>query len=156
MKKITVKAPKVFVQLSLFICFIFIVIMVLERLFGKPPYLPMVVIIILLIIIPFGSIAIYYQLFRVTLKNDIITVRKGNGRKYSFNISDIDQVIIKIAESDTVHTERTIIKAKKKKVTIENIMKNYKKMHNYIIENVDDNIIETRKKDLRKKTREEE
>lgn len=134
----------------------------------------------LLIHIPIILILMFFMLFRVTVKGNIISVRNWRGKRFNITPDEIKKVIIRqnitrITEQgilqkpkidlikeeiwredlknacDEKKLEKITIKTKKGSFSVETLMKNFEKFSKYIIENVSEDKIEIIKRDFRPK-----
>ena len=134
-------------NLYLLLMAIVTVILILYTIFGKPPHYPMYIVFILFIVIPFSIPMLWSIVYKVTVDGRQITIRRGIGVKYSFDVSEISHIKWTITESNYYmpQTEALRIKTKSRnKFSIDSIMDGFSKMSEYIKENVDESKIETR------------
>lgn len=118
--------------------------------------------------IPIILIVMFYMLYRVTVKGNIINIRNWRGKKYNITTKDIKKIIIRQnitrLQEQVIHQktikkeileekilERITIKTKKGNFSVETLMKNFQKFSKYIIENVDEEKIQVIKRDFRPK-----
>ena len=72
------------------------------------------------------------------MREDIITVRQGIGKEYSFNVNEITKVVRRVNRNSNLGTMVKItIYTKSRHVSVETLMTGFEKMESYIAENVD-------------------
>ena len=78
------------------------------------------------------------KVFRITVNKNTISVRTWMGRKYHFDVSDVEHVEWKKALNNYVYTEQIKIKTLSgKKVKVEKLMDGFGSMADFISANVD-------------------
>ena len=99
---------------------------------------PIWIIVFAILLSPFLVAALWSYRFRITVRQDIITVRRGIGKEYSFNISEITKVVRRVNINNNLGTMVKItIYTKSRHVSVETLMTGCDKMESYIAENVD-------------------
>lgn len=101
---------------------------------------------VVIVFIPCSIIMLWTKLFKITVNGDQITVRKGNGFKYGFHVSEIVQVDRKIVATGMGLNEITTIRTASRHFSVETLMKNAGMFVDYILENVDSSKINVIKK----------
>lgn len=137
-RKFTVSMPRSVYKGYLVIIAIFVVILILNTFFSPTPYLAMYIAITIFIFIPCSIAILWLLLFKVTVKDQTITVRRGIGTTYSFDVTEIVKVTWKVNLTAFGKLEKITIKTSNgRKVSIETLMAGFDKMSTYISENVD-------------------
>lgn len=76
--------------------------------------------------------------FRIIVCQDTITVRRGIGKGYSFNVNEITKVVRRVNRNTNLGTlVKVTIYTKSRHVSVETLMTGCDKMESYIAENVD-------------------
>ena len=100
-----------------------------------------------ILLIPFLIAALWSCRFRITVRQDTITVRRTIGKEYSFNTGEITKVVRRVNINSGIGTMAKItIYTKSKHVSVESLMRGCDKMDSYITENVDPQKIITKEK----------
>lgn len=100
-----------------------------------------------ILLIPFLIAALWSCRFRITVRQDTITVRRTVGKEYSFNTGEITKVVRRVNINSGIGTMAKItIYTKSKHVSVESLMRGCDKMDSYITENVDPQKIVTKEK----------
>ena len=82
--------------------------------------------------------------YKITVYNDQIVIRKWYGRRVKVNFDDITKVVFATLSGKPVDATRIhIYKGKKKVLSLDPIMENYDKMKNYLLEHIDETKIDT-------------
>ena len=82
--------------------------------------------------------------YKITVYNDQIVIRKWYGRRVKVNFDDITKVVFATLSGKPVDATRIhIYKGKKKVLSLEPVMENYDKMKNYLLEHIDETKIDT-------------
>ena len=82
--------------------------------------------------------------YKITVYNDQIVIRKWYGRRVKVNFDDITKVVFATLSGKPVDATRIhIYKGKKKVLSLDPVMENYDKMKNYLLENIDETKIDT-------------
>ena len=82
--------------------------------------------------------------YRITVYNDQIVIRKWYGRRVKVNFDDITKVVFATLSGKPVDATRIhIYKGKKKVLSLDPVMENYDKMKNYLLEHIDETKIDT-------------
>ena len=116
---------------SLFILFIIVLITILE---DELPHLIFYIFFGLLVLIGFGLMMT--RVFKVTVKGSRINIRRTLGFKLSFDVSDITSVKRVAGGNELLATDSLFIRTNRgKKLKLDNMMLNYKKMHDFLISN---------------------
>ena len=98
-----------------------------------------------ILIAPFLIAALWSYRFKITVREDTITVNPGIGKNYSFNINDITKVIRKVNLNTGLDTlVKIIIYTKSKHVSVEYLMRGSNKFDRYIKERVNPEKISTK------------
>ena len=154
--KFTVTCPNGIARTILFLFALVVVLLVLNTIFSKPPHYPMYITATLFVFIPFSIPLLWLKLFKVIVNGHKITIRKGNGIKYSFDVSEIEYIKWIVTGSNNYMPQLENIRIKTesgKKFAIDTAMDGFDEMSAYIKENVDESKIETRiRKKLARKT----
>lgn len=105
-----------------------------------------------ILIAPFLIAALWSYRFRITVREDTITVNPGIGKNYSFNINDITKVIRKVNLNTGLDTlVKITIYTKSKHVSVEYLMRGSNKFDRYIKEKVNPEKISTKVKVFKNK-----
>lgn len=108
---------------------------------------PVWIVVFAVLLSPFLAAAFWSCRFRITVCQDSITVKRGIGKEYSFNISEITKVVRRVNINSGIGTMIKItIYTKSKHVSVESLMTGCDNMDSYIIENVDPQKIVTKEK----------
>ena len=100
-----------------------------------------------ILLIPFLIAALWSCRFRITVRQDTITVRRTIGKEYSFNTGEITKVVRRVNINSGIGTMAKItIYTKSKHVSVESLMRGCDNMDSYITENVDPQKIITKEK----------
>lgn len=91
--------------------------------------------------LPFAYGTLLSKLFKVTVNGRKITVRKGIGGEYSFEVSEIVKVDWKIVINRMGKNEKITIRTASKHFSVESLMDGFDDMSAYISDNVDNNKI---------------
>lgn len=86
---------------------------------------------------PFIVGMVWAKLFKVTVNGRTVSVRRGTGVKYSFDVSEITQVKRKIVYNQMGGNEKLTVKAGSKKFAVGSLMIGFDKLSDYIDKNVD-------------------
>ena len=82
--------------------------------------------------------------YKITVYNDQIVIRKWYGRRVKVNFDDITKVVFATLSGKPVDATRIhIYKGKKKVLSLDPVMENYDKMKNYLLEHIDETKIDT-------------
>ena len=82
--------------------------------------------------------------YKITVYNDQIVIRKWYGRRVKVNFDDITKVVFVTLSGKPVDATRIhIYKGKKKVLSLDPVMENYDKMKNYLLEQIDETKIDT-------------
>ena len=82
--------------------------------------------------------------YKITVYNDQIVIRKWYGRRVKVNFDDITKVVFVTLSGKPVDATRIhIYKGKKKVLSLDPVMENYDKMKNYLLEHIDETKIDT-------------
>ena len=82
--------------------------------------------------------------YKITVYNDQIVIRKWYGRRVKVNFDDITKVVFDTLSGKPVDATRIhIYKGKKKVLSLDPVMENYDKMKNYLLEHIDETKIDT-------------
>lgn len=82
--------------------------------------------------------------YKITVYNDQIVIRKWYGRRVKVNFDDITKVVFATLSGKHVDATRIhIYKGKKKVLSLDPVMENYDKMKNYLLEHIDETKIDT-------------
>lgn len=142
----TVTNPPVLFGLNLTLIIFFSVFIIINRIFSGPLHIGIYICSVVIVFIPCSIIMLWTKLFKITVNGDQITVRKGNGFKYSFHVSEIVQVDRKIVATGMGLNEITTIRTASRHFSVETLMKNAGMFVDYILENVDSSKINVIKK----------
>ena len=99
---------------------------------------------VLFFIIPIllGILAIF--VYRISVIDNYIIIRKWYGRRVKVNFDDITKVVFATLSGKPVDATRIhIYKGKKKVLSLDPVMENYDKMKNYLLEHIDETKIDT-------------
>ena len=81
--------------------------------------------------------------YKITVYNDQIVIRKWYGRRVKVNFDDITKVVFATLSGKPVDaTQIHIYKGKKKVLSLDPIMENYDKMKNYLLDHIGEEKIE--------------
>ena len=81
--------------------------------------------------------------YKITVYNDRIVIRKWYGRRVKVNFDDITKVVFATLSGKPVDATRIhIYKGKKKVLSLDPIMENYDKMKNYLLDHIGEEKIE--------------
>ena len=81
--------------------------------------------------------------YKITVYNDQIVIRKWYGRRVKVNLDDITKVVFATLSGKPVDATRIhIYKGKKKVLSLDPIMENYDKMKNYLLDHIGEEKIE--------------
>ena len=82
--------------------------------------------------------------YKITVYNDQIVIRKWYGRRVKVNFDDITKVVFATLSGKPVDATRIhIYKGKKKVLSLDPIMENYDKMKNYLLDHIGEEKIDT-------------
>ena len=82
--------------------------------------------------------------YKITVYNDQIVIRKWYGRRVKVNFDDITKVVFATLSGKPVDATRIhMYKGKKKVLSLDPVMENYDKMKNYLLEHIDETKIDT-------------
>lgn len=99
---------------------------------------------------PLAVLAFWGCRFRLTVKEQIITVRRAFGRKYSFSTDEITKVTRRVRSGvSAVWTERVTIYAKSRRVSVNSYMTDMEKLDGFLLWYVSGSKIATREKKSR-------
>ncbi len=144
-KSFKVYLPKVYSRFILTVFFIIMLVPIIFTIINKNNWISLIV--FFLLFWPFLLAAIWSYRFKIIVKNDTITVKRGIGKEYSFNVNEITKVVHRINKYNQTETlVKITIYTKRKKVSIESLMIGMEKMSSYITENVDSNKIITKER----------
>ena len=83
-----------------------------------------------------GFFLMLTRVFKVTVKGSTINVRRTLGFKFSFDVSDITSVKRVAGGNERLATDSLFIRTNRgKKLKLDNMMLNYKKMYKFLISN---------------------
>lgn len=89
-----------------------------------------------------GILAIF--VYRISVIDNYIIVRKWYGRRVKVKIDDITKVVFATLGGKPVDATRIhIYKGKKKVLSLDPVMENYDKMKNYLLDHIDETKIDT-------------
>ena len=81
--------------------------------------------------------------YKITVYNDQIVIRKWYGRRVKVNFDDITKVVFATLSGKPVDATRIhIYKGKKKVLSLDPVMENYDKMKNYLLDHIGEEKIE--------------
>ena len=81
--------------------------------------------------------------YKITVYNDQIVIRKWYGRRVKVNFDDITKVVFATLSGKPVDATRIhIYKGKKKVLSLDPVMENYDKMKNYLLDDIDETKID--------------
>ena len=81
--------------------------------------------------------------YKITVYNDQIVIRKWYGRRVKVKLDDITKVVFATLSGKPVDATRIhIYKGKKKVLSLDPIMENYDKMKNYLLDHIGEEKIE--------------
>jgi len=81
--------------------------------------------------------------YKITVYNDQIVIRKWYGRRVKVNFDDITKVVFATLSGKPVDATRIhIYKGKKKVLSLDPVMENYDKMKNYLLDHIDETKID--------------
>ena len=144
-KRFTVRLPGWYYKLMIAGFLILMLIPVLFYLIGGDS--PIGIIVFAVLLSPFLAAAFWSYRFRITVCQDSITVKRGIGKEYSFNISEITKVVRRVNINSGIGTMIKItIYTKSRHVSVESLMTGCDNMDSYIVENVDPEKIVTKEK----------
>lgn len=108
-----------------------------------------------LLVTPFFCFSVWAKFFRVTVKENVITVQRGIGTKYSFPVSEITKATrrlnhTKLGNTENITMGKITIKTKSHKVSVDSLMLNVEKMDAFIREQVSPDLIITKEITWRK------
>ena len=96
-------------------------------------------------IVPILMASLWSYRFRITVMEDIITVKQKKKKKYSFNVSEITKVIRKVVLNSGIGTSVKItVYTESKHVSVESLMIGIDKFDRYIKEKVNPEKISTK------------
>ena len=98
---------------------------------------------VLFFIIPIllGILAIF--VYRISVIDNYIIIRKWYGRRVKVKIDDITKVVFATLSGKPVDATRIhIYKGKKKVLSLDPVMENYDKMKNYLLDHIDETKID--------------
>ena len=82
--------------------------------------------------------------YKITVYNDRIVIRKWYGRRVKVNSDDITKVVFATLSGKPVDATRIhIYKGKKKVLSLDPIMENYDEMKKYLLDHIDETKIDT-------------
>ena len=99
---------------------------------------------VLFFIIPIllGILAIF--VYRISVIDNYIIIRKWYGRRVKVKLDDITKVVFATLSGKPVDATRIhMYKGKKKVLSLDPVMENYDKMKNYLLEHIDETKIDT-------------
>lgn len=135
-KSFKVYLPKGYSRFILTGFFIIMLVPIIFTIIDKNNWISLIV--FFLLFCPFLFAAIWSYRFKIIVKNKTITVKRGIGKEYSFNVNEITKVVHRINKyNQTEKLVKITIYAKRKKVSVESLMIGMEKMASYITENVD-------------------
>ena len=89
-----------------------------------------------------GILAIF--VYRISVIDNYIIIRKWYGRRVKVKIDDITKVVFATLSGKPVDATRIhIYKGKKKVLSLDPVMENYDKMKNYLLDHIDETKIDT-------------
>ena len=135
-KSFKVYLPKGYSRFILTGFFIIMLVPIIFTIIDKNNWISLIV--FFLLFCPFLFATIWSYRFKIIVKNKIITVKRGIGKEYSFNVNEITKVVHRINKyNQTEKLVKITIYTKRKKVSVESLMIGMEKMASYITENVD-------------------
>lgn len=135
-KSFKVYLPKGYSRFILTGFFIIMLVPIIFTIIDKNNWISLIV--FFLLFCPFLFTAIWSYRFKIIVKNKTITVKRGIGKEYSFNVNEITKVVHRINKyNQTEKLVKITIYTKRKKVSVESLMIGMEKMASYITENVD-------------------
>ena len=144
-KSFKVYLPKGYSRFILTGFFIIMLVPIIFTIIDKNNWISLIV--FFLLFWPFLPAAIWSYRFKIIVKNKTITVKRGIGKEYSFNVNEITKVVHRINKYNQTETlVKITIYTKRKKVSVESLMIGMEKMSSYITENVDSNKIITKER----------
>ena len=82
--------------------------------------------------------------YKITVYNDQIVIRKWYGRRVKVNFDDITKVVFATLSGKPVDATRIhMYKGKKKVLSLDPIMENYDEMKKYLLDHIDETKIDT-------------
>ncbi|WP_370833680.1 DUF6560 family protein [Eubacterium ventriosum] len=82
--------------------------------------------------------------YKITVYNDQIVIRKWYGRRVKVNFDDSTKVVFATLSGKPVDATRIhMYKGKKKVLSLDPVMENYDKMKKYLLEHIDETKIDT-------------
>lgn len=135
-KSFKVYLPKGYSRFILTGFFIIMLVPIIFTIIDKNNWISLIV--FFLLFCPFLFTAIWSYRFKIIVKNKTITVKRGIGKEYSFNVNEITKVVHRINKYNQIEKlVKITIYTKRKKVSVESLMIGMEKMASYITENVD-------------------
>lgn len=144
-RRFYVAIPKGLFQMVLPICILVFVIPFTIMLF-QHSLNPIVLLFFFILDTPLIFSAFWTKNYRIAIEDNHITVRRALGRRFSFEISDIEKVIYRINHTQMGITEKYTIYAEKHRFSVESLMIGYAPMKIYIQTYVPKNKIITKEK----------
>lgn len=143
---ISVTNPSHAFVLGLVLTGLVIILITLYTIFSEPPHYPMYITFTLLVFIPGILVMSWLKLFKVTVTGQKITVRRGTGLKYHFDVSEITKVDCKITNTKIGQTAKITVRTASKHFSIDNLMIGFAKTSEYILNNVDESKVKIQTK----------
>lgn len=141
----TVTLPKIIYQLALVLLGIFVAIPVIDTIANGPNIVEYVSI-ALFCYLPLIPTLLWGLLFKVSVNDRRITVRRGCGIQYCFDVSEITRVEWKSVDSSLGRNEIVKIRVGCRRISIETLMPGSEKMIQYLKDRVPrSKIIESRR-----------
>ena len=104
----------------------------------------------LLLDLPFLFGGLWARNYRIEVDGDRISVRRWNGARYSFEVSQIEKVVHRVNHTAMGMSEVIKIKAKRRKASAETLMEGFGQMKTYIQERVPEDRIRVIEKEFTK------
>lgn len=86
----------------------------------------------LLFDLPFLFGGLWARIYRIDVDGDRISVRRGNGTRYSFEVSEIETVVHRVNHTAMGMSEAIKIETKRHKASAETLMEGFGQMKTYI------------------------
>ena len=149
-KNIKVSCPRSPLRVLVFLNIFFIVLIAVYTFFSDGPHYKMYIAVAILIFLPSVFAGLWLALFSLSVDGEKITVRRFNGAKRSFFVSDILELERKIVHTDMVNTEKITIHTANGKYSVDSAMDNFEELSEFLLNNVSSDKIETKTGDMRK------
>lgn len=147
--KFVVNIPKAFFWYMLCVVMLLAFLPILFTVFQGVQHM-MLYISCVIIALPFTYLLLKLKLFKITVTDQKITVKKGIGRQYSFDVFEIVKVDWKIVDTKMGRNEKiSVTTLSGKKVSIETLIVGFDKMSAYISENVDNSKVNIHTKKMK-------